>query len=483
MLLICFYSRLREVKHKSMTKIYSFEEANKASVDYFNGDELAAKVWIDANALRDLQGNLLESNPEMMHRRLAKEFARIESKKFKEPLTEEAIFKLFDRFKYLIPQSSPMTGIGNDYQKISLSNCFVIEAPLDSYGAIMRCDEQLVQLSKRRGGVGTPLSNLRPAGTPTTNAARTSTGVVSFAERYSNSMREVAQNGRRGALMLLLDITHPECVIIPEANDLVWKNPLPVIIPGDKTKGERDIKTLSCYYNPAAIDFVSMKLDRKKVTGANISVALTDEFLTAVKENKEFEQRFPIDSPNPSIRKQINARNAWKKIIHMAWQSAEPGLMFWDRMTKYNAVDCYSSKGFNTISTNPCITGDTLVYLADGRGNVPIKQLAEEGNDVPVFCYDNDNKIVIRTMRHPRVTGYNNQVYKVTLEDGTIIRATSEHKLKLSDNSYKPVKDIIPGDSLKLLTRFEANLKDIFEGKNKSKDYYWINNGSAKSSL
>jgi ribonucleoside-diphosphate reductase alpha chain len=333
---------------------FTFEEAYETSKQYFNGDEMAAKTFLDANALRDLDGNLLENSPEMMHRRMAKEFARVEKQKFKTPLSEEKIFFLFDKFKYLIPQSSPMTGIGNDIQILSLSNCFVTDSPKDSYGGICRVDENIAQLSKRRGGVGTNLSNLRPSGTPTTNASRTSTGILSFSERYSNTIREVGQNGRRGALMEMLNIHHPECVIIPEATDISWTKPEEIVIKGNKERGERDIVTLSCYYNPNKLDFVSMKLDRTKVTGANVSVALSNEFLNAVENNTNYEQRFPIDSENPKIRKIVNAKNAWKKIVHMAWQSAEPGIIFWDRMIKYNAVDCYEKQGFGTICTNPC---------------------------------------------------------------------------------------------------------------------------------
>ncbi len=335
-------------------KKYTFEEAFKTSVEYFNGDELAAKTFLDANALRDLNGNFLENSPEMMHRRMAREFYRIEKNKFKLPLSEEEIFGLFDKFKYLIPQSSPMTGIGNDFQILSLSNCFVVESPQDSYGAIMKADEHIVQLSKRRGGVGINISNLRPSGTPTTNAARISTGIISFAERYSNSIREVGQNGRRGALMVMLNIHHPECVIIPEDDDSSWKNPEKIVLCGNIDKNERDIETLSCYYNPINLDFISMKLNRKLVTGANVSVILTDEFLNAVKNKTTYQQRFPINSNTPMIKKDVNALKAWKKIIHMAWQSAEPGLIFWDRMIKYNAVDCYKNDGFETICTNPC---------------------------------------------------------------------------------------------------------------------------------
>jgi ribonucleoside-diphosphate reductase alpha chain len=331
---------------------YTFDEAMGASVNYFNGNELAAKVFVDKYALRDNDGNLLEDTPEKMHWRLANEFARIEAAKFKKPLTAQEIFNLLDQFRYVIPQGSPMYGIGNKYQIVSLSNCFVVEPPADSYGGIMRTDEHLVQICKRRGGNGTSVSNLRPAGSETRNAAKTSTGLVSFCERFSNSIREVAQNGRRGALMLTCDIHHPESVIIPPDDDTTWTNLERIVIKGNPERGERDIHTLSCFYNPAQLDFASMKLDRTKVTGANVSIALTNEFLEAVKANKEYEQRFPVNSPNPKVRKRVNARKAWNKIIHMAWQSAEPGLLFWDRIKKYNAIDCYP--GFESVSTNPC---------------------------------------------------------------------------------------------------------------------------------
>jgi ribonucleoside-diphosphate reductase alpha chain len=333
-------------------KSYTYDEALSASVLYFEGDELAAKVFLDKYALKDEKGTLLEDTPAAMHRRIAKEFARIEKKKFRKPLSEDEIFALLEHFKYIVPQGSPMYGIGNKFQIVSLSNCFVVEPPADSYGGIMRCDESLVQIAKRRGGNGTSVSHLRPAGSKTKNAAKTSTGQVSFCERFSNSIREVAQNGRRGALMLTNNIHHPECVIIPPDDDPVWTKPAQIILKGNN--GERDIVTDSRWYDPNNIDFVSMKLDRKRITGANVSVALTDEFLEAVTANKHYEQRWPIDSKTPKITKQVNARKAWKKIIHMAWQSAEPGLLFWDRIVKYNAVDCYASKGFKTVSTNPC---------------------------------------------------------------------------------------------------------------------------------
>ena len=295
------------------TKMYSYNDAFNASVEYFEGDELAAKVFLDKYALRDNDGNLLEQIPTEMHHRMAKEFARIEKKKFKNPLTEEVIFGLLDHFKYIIPQGSPMFGIGNNHQIVSLSNCYVVESPEDSYGGICRVDEMLCQISKRRGGVGLDISKIRPAGTRVKNAARNSTGVVSFMERYSNTIREVGQSGRRGALMLTIHVAHP------------------------------DVE-----------QFVTVKNDATKVTGANISVLLSDEFLTAVEKGEKFRLRFPVDAPPSDTDTWVDAKELWMKMINNAWLRAEPGLLFWDKIKKYNAVDCYHEEGFDTVSTNPC---------------------------------------------------------------------------------------------------------------------------------
>lgn len=293
---------------------YSFDEAYEASLKYFDGDELAARVWVNKYALKDSMGNIYEKSPEMMHHRLAKEFARIEQK-YKNPISEEEIFDLFDHFRYVIPAGSPMTGIGNNYQIASLSNCFVIGLPgdADSYGAIMRIDEEQVQLMKRRGGVGHDLSQLRPKGSPVNNSALTSTGIVPFMERYSNSTCEVAQDGRRGALMLTVSIKHPE-----------------------------------------AEDFIDAKLEAGKITGANISVKIDDEFMNAAVKGAKYVQQFPIDSDHPKVKKEIDAAELWKKIIHNAWKSAEPGVLFWDTILRESVPDCYADLGFRTVSTNPC---------------------------------------------------------------------------------------------------------------------------------
>ena len=294
--------------------IYSYEEAFNASCEYFRGDELAARVWVNKYALKDSFGNIYEKIPNDMHRRLAKELARIESK-YNNPMSEDEIFDLIKDFKYIIPQGSPMAGIGNNYQVGSLSNCFVIglDGTPDSYGGIIKIDEEQVQLMKRRGGVGHDLSHIRPKGSPVKNSALTSTGLVPFMERYSNSTREVAQDGRRGALMLSVSIKHPDS----EA-------------------------------------FIDAKMTEGKVTGANVSVRIDDEFMKAVEAQTEYTQTYPIDSENPKYKKTIDAVALWRKIVHNAWQSAEPGVLFWDTITRESVPDCYADLGFKTISTNPC---------------------------------------------------------------------------------------------------------------------------------
>lgn len=295
-------------------KTYTFDEAFKASLDYFTGDELAAKVWVNKYALKDAFGNIYEESPNDMHHRLASEIARVE-KKYPNPLSEQELFDLFDHFRYIVPQGSPMTGIGNDYQIASLSNCFVIglDGQADSYGAIIRIDEEQVQLMKRRGGVGHDLSHIRPKGSPVKNSALTSTGLVPFMERYSNSTREVAQDGRRGALMLSVSIKHPDS----EA-------------------------------------FIDAKMTEGKVTGANVSVKIDDDFMNAAVNGGTYKQQYPIDSDSPVYVKDIDAYGLWKKIIHNAWKSAEPGVLFWDTILRESVPDCYADLGFRTVSTNPC---------------------------------------------------------------------------------------------------------------------------------
>ena len=293
-------------------KVYSFEEAIKLSTEYFKGDALAATVFVNKYALKDSYGKIYEATPDDMHERLADEIARIENK-YSNPINKKEIYNLLKDFKYVIPQGSPMTGIGNEYQIASLSNCFVLGNEADSYGGIMQIDQQQVQLMKRRGGVGHDLSHIRPMGSPVENSALTSTGIAPFMERYSNSTREVAQDGRRGALMLSLSIKHPD-----------------------------------------AEKFIDAKLDGKKVTGANISVRIDDEFMKAIKGDGIYTQKYPVDSDAPYFKREIEARGLWKKIIHNAWKSAEPGILFWDTIIRESIPDCYADKGFKTASTNPC---------------------------------------------------------------------------------------------------------------------------------
>lgn len=295
-------------------KSYTQEEAFQASKNYFKGDDLAARVWINKYALKDSDGNLYERTPREMHIRIAKEIARIENK-YPNPMSEEEILGLLDNFKYIVPQGSPMAGIGNKYQIASLSNCFVIgnNGDNDSYGSIMKIDQEQVQLMKRRGGVGHDLSHIRPKGSPVKNSALTSTGLVPFMERFSNSTREVAQDGRRGALMLSVSINHPD-----------------------------------------SEDFIDAKMEQGKVTGANVSVRIDDDFMRAVKSNTSYVQKFPIHSNDPKYTREIEAKKIWNKIVHNAWKSAEPGILFWDTITRESVPDSYADLGYKTVSTNPC---------------------------------------------------------------------------------------------------------------------------------
>jgi ribonucleoside-diphosphate reductase alpha chain len=303
-----------EVIKSKEQKIYSSDEAYQASLKYFKGDDLAARVWVNKYALKDSQGNIYEQTPDDMHHRLAKEIARIE-KNYENPMSESEIFSVLKDFKYIVPQGGPMTGIGNNYQIASLSNCFVIgnDGDSDSYGGIMKIDQEQVQLMKRRGGVGHDLSHIRPKGSPVKNSALTSTGLVPFMERYSNSTREVAQDGRRGALMLSVLIKHPD-----------------------------------------SEQFIDAKLEQGKVTGANVSVKIDDEFMRAVEENGEYTQNYPTYSSEPLFQKTINARDLWDKIVYNAWKSAEPGILFWDTIIRESLPDCYADLGYKTVSTNPC---------------------------------------------------------------------------------------------------------------------------------
>ena len=293
---------------------YTQEEAFEAAINYFKGDDLAARVWLNKYALKDSDGHIYELTPNDMHKRIAKEIARVEAK-YQNPMSQAEVFDLIKYFKYIVPQGSPMAGIGNPFQIVSLSNCFVIgnSGNSDSYGGIMKIDQEQVQLMKRRGGVGHDLSHIRPKGSPVKNSALTSTGIVPFMERYSNSTREVAQDGRRGALMLSVSINHPD-----------------------------------------AEDFIDAKLEQGKVTGANVSVRIDDEFMNAVKTNSQYTQKYPIFSDEPKFSKTIDANGIWKKIVHNAWKSAEPGILFWDTIINESLPDCYADLGYKTVSTNPC---------------------------------------------------------------------------------------------------------------------------------
>lgn len=316
-----FTAEEAEIKYETAQKlakepvaIYSLSEAVAASTEYFGGDEMAGQVWVSKYALKDSEGNIYEKTPDDMHHRLAKELARIEMK-YQNPLSEELIYSVLKEFKYIIPQGSPMAGIGNNFQIGSLSNCFVIgnKGLSDSYGGIMKIDQEQVQLMKRRGGVGHDLSGIRPKGSPVKNSALTSTGIVPFMERFSNSTREVAQDGRRGALMLSISIKHPD-----------------------------------------AESFIDAKMDSTKVTGANVSMKITDDFMKAVINEGEFTQQYPVKSANPTTVKQVEASHLWNKIVHNAWKSAEPGILFWDTIIRESLPDCYADLGFETVSTNPC---------------------------------------------------------------------------------------------------------------------------------
>jgi ribonucleoside-diphosphate reductase alpha chain len=305
---------MESIKSSQSERTYTTDEAYQASLQYFKGDDLAARVWVNKYALKDSFGAIYEATPDDMHRRIAKEIARIEEL-YPNPLSENEIFDLIRDFKYIIPQGSPMTGIGNPYQIASLSNCFVIgnNGASDSYGGIMKVDQEQVQLMKRRGGVGHDLSHIRPKGSPVKNSALTSTGIVPFMERFSNSTREVAQDGRRGALMLSVAIRHPD-----------------------------------------SEDFIDAKMEQGKVTGANVSVRIDDEFMRAVSAGGVYKQQYPINSTSPSHIKEIDATALWKKIVHNAWQSAEPGILFWDTIIRESVPDCYADLGYQTVSTNPC---------------------------------------------------------------------------------------------------------------------------------
>lgn len=373
----------------------NYEEAFNSALAYFDGDELAANVFLSKYALTDPDGDIKEPTPEHMHRRLAKEFARIEAK-YPNAMSEDEIFSYLDRFKYIIPQGSPMSAIGNPYQVMSLSNCFVIESPHDSYGGILLTDQQQAQLMKRRGGVGFDISTIRPKGLPTTNAAKTTDGIGVFMERFSNTTREVAQGGRRGALMLTLSVHHP------------------------------DVET-----------FINIKKDLTKVTGANISLRLSDEFMEAVKADTEYTQRWPIDSDNPEVVKSVRAVEVWDQIISAVHQMAEPGLLFWDTVKRRSATDDYEQ--FKTVSTNPCVTGDTWILTSEGPRRV-LELLRS-----PFMAVVDGQKYSASPFWE---TGIKNVIQLIT-NDGQHIRLTENHKL-MTPNGWVEAGQLNVGDEIRL---------------------------------
>ena len=404
-------------------KKYTRDEVYASTLEYFNDDELAANSFFKY-ALVDKEGNYYEKNPDDMHRRLAKEFARIESKFEGEALSEDVIYNLLKNFKYVVPQGSPMMGIGNDLQLSSLSNCVVVKSPDDDISSIMDSAKELANLYKRRCGVGIDISNLRPDGTPVSNAANTSTGAWSFADLYSYVTRMIGQAGRRGALMITLDVRHP------------------------------DVEK-----------FITMKHDLTKVTGANISLRFGDDFMNAVKEDKDFELRWPCEGV-PKITRTVKAKDIWELIVESATKTAEPGLMMWDNITKTLPAHCYPQ--YKTTSTNPCFSEGTMIAVADGRNAVSIKELAEKGKDVPVYSVDSKSGIVsVQWGRNPRITGYNKKLLKVVLDDGSFFSVTPDHKVPLLDGSVVEASKLTKGDSLH---RFNKRAEKI-STKNPSQYY------------
>ena len=372
-------------------KVYSREEVLDASIKYFKGDTLAAEVWANKYALKDVEGNIYESNPDDMHKRIAKEFARIE-KGMPNSIGEQEIYEAIKDFKYIIPQGSPMAGIGNNFQYMSISNCFVIghDIDSDSYGGICNLDEQLIQLMKRRAGVGVDLSFIRPSQSPVMNAARTSTGVVPYMERFSNSTREVAQGGRRGALMESISIEHPDS----EA-------------------------------------FIDAKMTQGKVTGANVSVKITDAFMEAALADKEYEQRYPVGSDNPTIKQTVGAKGIWDKIVHNAWKSAEPGVLFWDTLIKESIPDCYADLGFRTVSTNPCVVGETIIKT--DKGDLKIVDIVDrfkKGESFNVLSYNEETfEMEMKPLYNAQKTKQNAEILEIETESGAKIKLTPDHKV------------------------------------------------------
>lgn len=370
-------------------EIYSKSIVEKETLDYFNNDDLATQVWMGKYALQNQNGEFEEKTPDDTHKRLAREFARIEQK-YPNPLSENTIYELIKQFKYIVPQGSPMEGIGNDHRIQSLSNCFVISGATDSYGGILKTDQEQAQLMKRRGGVGHDLSNIRPKGVNTKNAAKTSDGIAAFMERYSNTTREVAQNGRRGALMLTISSKHYE------------------------------VET-----------FIDIKQNLGKVTGANISVKIDDELMKAVKNDEMYTLQWPINSKTPVVSKQVRAKDLWDKIINSAWESAEPGVLFWDTAQKYTPSDIYKDYGFESISTNPCIAGDSLIHTSNGLIKIAdIVTKFKAGESIKVLTYnENSKELEYNTVLDAMLTKTNTNVIEIEDEMGETLKLTPDHKV------------------------------------------------------
>lgn len=388
---------------------YTQDVAYADSLKYFDGDELAASVFVSKYALRNEAGQLLERTPEDMHRRLAKEFARIEAK-YPNPLTEDEIFGYLSRWE-IVPQGSPMSAMGNPYKLQSLSNCFVIDSPEDSYGGILFTDQEQAQIMKRRGGVGFDVSTIRPRGMPTANAAGTTDGIGVFMERFSNTCREVAQGGRRGALMLTISIMHPE------------------------------VET-----------FINIKRDLKKVTGANISVRLTDEFMEAVKSDGEFTLRWPVDAPvaEAKVVKVVKARELWDQVIDAAWTSAEPGLLFWDTVKRMTPTEVYASKGYGNVSTNPCVTGDTVVHT--NAGPKTVKELVDENARFLVRSCDLEKNKVEFNSATAFKTKENAELLQLTTKNGKKIKLTPDHRV-YTQRGWIEAGDLKKGDKILSVSR------------------------------
>ena len=395
--------------------MYNEEQVKEATLAYFNGDELATNVFMTKYCLRDKKGNYVEKTPDDMHRRLASEFARMEDKFGDTGPTENVIYSFLKDFKYIVPQGSPMMGIGNDYVNVSLSNCVVVDNPQDSVSSIMDAGKDIANLFKRRCGVGLDISDLRPEGAPVNNSARTTTGAWSFADFYSYVCRMIGQNGRRGALMISMDIRHP------------------------------DIQK-----------FVRMKYDLTKVTGANVSIKISDSFMEAVERNEQFTLQYPVDAETPTHISEVNAVELWNEIVESATKTAEPGLLMWDNIIKNLPAHCYP--GFETKTTNPCIVGETLIATADGRNAVSIRQLAEEGEDIPVYSTNTKTgQVEIKVGRNPRRTGTQKEVWRLTLDDDSYLDATPDHKILTKGLKYIPLRDLQEGQSVFPFYSFDSN--------------------------